>query len=269
MRLLYLFILTISIGLSSCSYGQLTVICSAPPHLKEISAIEYDTKRNVFWVIQDSGNSSNLIAINAQGQITHQLELKDCKNKDWEDLAQDQNGNLYIGDFGNNARSRNTYKIYKVSETNLDQKKTNPELIEFKLPKGMKEQDFESFFIYDEHFYIFSKGDKKTNIYRVPNEKGEHNAKKIGSHEFKGKHNKVTSAAISPDKRIVVLLNGNKLWKLSDFKNDDFFSGDIELMSFNHKSQKEGIGFLNPNEVVVSDERNEKSGGKIYSFKLN
>ena len=176
---------------------------------------------------------------------------------------------MYIGDFGNNDKSRNKYKIYKVKQNKLDQKKADPELIEFTLPKDDKEKDFESFFLLNDSFYLFSKAEKKTVIYRIPNTIGEHKAKKLYSHEFKGKNNKITSAAISDNGKVVVLLNGNKLWKLSKFKEDKFFLGSIEVLEFNHQSQKEGIGFMSKNEVVISDERNGINGGNLYRFSLN
>lgn len=267
LKLLLLFI--IGFNLSSCSYGQLTVVCTTPSHLKEISAIEYDANRNVFWVIQDSGNSNELIAINNRGQVEHQLELKDTKNKDWEDLTKDSKGNLYIGDFGNNNKERNTYKIYKVKESDLDQSKAQPELIAFKLPKDSKEKNFEGFFLFKKHFYLFSKEEGKTVIYKVPNESGEHKAKKIGSHKFHEKASKVTSAAISTDGNTVVLLNHYRLWKLSDFSGDDFFSGSIDKLDLEHSSQKEGVGFLSSNKVVITDERSSWIGGNIYSFEID
>lgn len=258
----------LSVIFTGCSYGQLQVICETESALKEISAIEYDADRDLFWVIQDSGNSNELIGIDKQGRTKQTIELTGYKNKDWEDVTKDDQGNIYIGDFGNNDKSRKKYKIYKVNASDLDKSQAKAILIEFKLPKDHKEQDFEGFFVLREYFYVFSKSDKKTIVYKVPNQEGEHKAKKIGAYEFKGKNNKITSAAISPDEKTVVLLNGSKLWKLSGFKEDDFFSGQIEAMKFNHKSQKEGIGFITNTQVVISDERNVHGGGMFYTFQL-
>ena len=52
-------------------------------------------------------------------------------------------------------------------------------------------------------------------------------------------------------------------------QNDDFFSGNIEELPFDHNSQKEGICFKNDAMVYITDERNGDEGGNIYSFKLN
>ncbi len=70
----------------------------------------------------------------------------------------------------------------------------------------------------------------------------EQKAQLVGSYEFRGKNNKITSLAISPNGRIIVLLNHDKLWNLSNFKNDEFFKGTINQLPFDHDSQKEVSG---------------------------
>ena len=55
----------------------------------------------IFWVHNDSGNPPLLFAIRADGQIVRQFRL-DVPNIDWEDIAIDDQGHLYVGDIGNN-----------------------------------------------------------------------------------------------------------------------------------------------------------------------
>ncbi len=66
----------------------------------------------------------------------------------------------------------------------------------------------------------------------------------------------------------MVLLTHNKLWKLTEYSEDDFFSGTIEKLEFDHNSQKEGINFINNNQVLITDERQKFDGGNIYRFDL-
>jgi len=82
-----------------------------------------------------------------------------------------------------------------------------------------------------------------------------------------GKKNKVTSADISEDGKTVILLNHDKLWKLSQFESDDFFSGKIEAHHFNHDSQKEGLCFKNKKDILITDE--SKKNSNIYLFSFN
>ena len=56
----------------------------------------------IFWVHNDSGNPPLLFAIKGDGQIVRQFRLG-VPNLDWEDIAIDDHGHLYIGDIGNNT----------------------------------------------------------------------------------------------------------------------------------------------------------------------
>ena len=157
----------------------------------------------------------------------------------------------------------------KLNNVDLNKGSTEADIIEFTLPKKQDSKDFEAFFLLNDSFYIFSKETKKFIVLKVPNKPGRHEAIIASEFNLDGKDNKITSADISDDARIVVLLNHEKLWKLSGFENDNFFSGNIEELKFEHNSQKEGICFKDNSTVYITDERNGIDGGNIYSFKLN
>ena len=103
----------------------------------------------------------------------------------------------------------------------------------------------------------------------MPNQIGDHVASYISEVELKGKNTKVTSADISDNGKIVVLLNHDRLWKLTNFKSDNFFDGNIEELPFEHDTQKEGVNLIGVKRVVITDEKTKNEGGKIYSFELN
>ena len=253
---------------TSCNTGKLDVIADLPSSLKEISAIEKTVTSNTLWVIQDAGNNNTLYGLNINGDIVKDIHLKNIQNIDWEDLTSDIDGNIYIGDFGNNSKKRENFAIYKVTNPEDVSSKANAEVITFKLPKGMKSEDFESFFLRHDTFYIFSKDDKKCKLFKVPNIIENHVAEYISDIKLKGKNTKVTSVDISDDGKVIVLLNHDKLWKLTNYSPGDFFSGSIEAIEFDHDSQKEGINFINSNTLLITDEKNKKNGGNLYSIKL-
>lgn len=257
------------IGTSCQSQGQLTIEADIINDLKEVSAAQLDLQSDIIWVIEDAGNEVNLIGLNAKGNPTRTIRINNAKNHDWEDLTSDKQGNIYIGDFGNNNEKRKIFKILKVKHADLFKDEAIAEVIEFTLPKKQGSKDFEAFFIYNNTFYIISKETKKFFVFKVPNVIGKHKAIAVTEHKFKGKHNRITAADISPNGKTIVLLNHDKLWKLSDFKRDDFFSGTIEKLDFNHSSQKEGICFKTNSSVIITDERKGLEGGNIYSFKLD
>lgn len=249
--------------------GQLQFLGDINNSLKEVSAAESIPQSNLIWTIQDSGNDSELLGLNDKGEIIKTITIDNVSNIDWEDLTSDQDGNLYIGDFGNNNKKRKIFRILKINAEDLNRTNATADIIEFTLPKKQSSKDFEGFFLLDDSFYIFSKETKKFFVIKVPNTAGRHEAIMHSDFNLDGKDNKITGADISDDGKIIVLLNHDKLWKLSDFKEDDFFSGKIEELPFEHSSQKEGICFKTNSKVIVTDERNGTTGGNIYSFNLN
>ena len=246
---------------------KLKIITNLPDSLKEASAIELINNSKLLWTIEDSGNKSNIYGLNRTGNIIKKIDIKNAKNKDWEDLSSDKEGNLYIGDFGNNEKKRKLFTIYKIDDLNT--KKTKAKRIDFTLPKQIKSKDFEAFFLLNNHFYIFSKESKSCVLIKVPNKIGKHTAKLVSNFKLDGKNNEITGAAINNKKNTIVLLNHKKLWKLTNFKGDAFFKGDIEALKFDDNSQKEGICFKNSSTVYITDEKTNNRGGNLYEFKIN
>ncbi|MBR9914210.1 MAG: hypothetical protein GYB32_05185 [Algicola sp.] len=262
-------LITLFILNSSCNTGKLNALLDLPSDLEEISAIEVVKDSDILWVIEDAGNKNNLYGLDTKGQIAKDIDIDNVQNIDWEDLTSDQDGNIYIGDFGNNAKKREHFAIYKVSNPENADDSTEADVISFTLPKNMKSEDFEAFFLYNDFFYLFTKDHKKCELIKVPNIVGDHEAVYISEYELPGKHTKVTSADISEDGKTVVLLNHDKLWKLSGFSTDDFFDGDLKSIPFDHDTQKEGINLIAPNKVLITDERDKSEGGNLYSFSFD
>ena len=250
----------------SCSTGNLTVIADLPKSLDEISAVEITPNSNLLWVIEDAGNDTKLYGLNHIGKIDKVLDIINAQNIDWEDLTSDDEGNIYIGDFGNNSKNRSEFTIYKVEHPELALKTIKAKSIIFSLPKDIKTQDFEAFFLLDDNFYIFSKDKKHGKLFKVPNIIGTHQAVFITNFNLKGKNNAITSADVFNNS--IILLNHDKIWKISNYKGDNFFDGDIVALEFNHTSQKEGVCFKDENTLYITDEKAHGEGGNLYELKI-
>ncbi|WP_290699658.1 hypothetical protein [Lacinutrix sp.] len=261
-------ILILSIILVSCQTGKLEVIANIDNKLDEVSANEIIPQSNLIWVIEDSNNKNNIYGLNAKGNISKNIDVSNAKNIDWEDLTKDKEGNLYIGDFGNNSRKRKIFTIYKINKIATIASSTKADIINFTLPKNVPSEDFEAFFLWDGLFYIFSKNDKKTKVITVPNSIGNHEASFYAEYKLEGKNTPITAADISADGKQIALLNHDKVWLISDFKKPNFFKGNVTALPFMHKSQKEGLCFKDSKTIYISDER-KKHDGKIYSFNLD
>jgi len=73
----------------------------------------------IFWVHNDSGNAPLLFAIRSNGRVVRQFRLE-IPNIDWEDIAIDDRGHLYIGDIGNNLGALPMRAIYRIDEPDPD-----------------------------------------------------------------------------------------------------------------------------------------------------
>ena len=80
---------------------------------------------------------------------------------------------------------------------------------------------------------------------------------------------KVTSADISPDGKMIVLLGYGKYWLITDFDLNDFSKATVEEVDIGIRSQLESVSFMNENTLILSDEKSRNTGGNLYTLKLN
>src|SRR5262249_42084786 len=86
------------------------------PAIREASGIVKSRRHpGIFWVHNDSGNPPLLFAVHADGKIVREFRLE-IPNLDWEDIAIDDAGHLYIGDIGNNLGALPFRAIYRIDE---------------------------------------------------------------------------------------------------------------------------------------------------------
>jgi hypothetical protein len=267
--------------LSCQNFGQLILITDLPKDLKEVSGTEIVPKSDLIWMVNDGGNKPVLFGLNSNGKIIKEITIR-AKNNDWEDLASDEKGTIYIGDFGNNSNKRKNLSIIIVEQNELDEKKAEVDEIEFEYPNQTafppkkKEMyfDTEAFFYFNNFLYILTKSRVKgnygkTTLYKIPAKKGNYTAEIVD--EFKSCNDLecwITSADISPNGKKVALLSQKKVLIFSDFKDDKFLSGNVTSINLKYRSQKESITFKDNNTVLITDEKAHDAGGNLYELKL-
>lgn len=231
------------------------------------------------WVIEDSGNKDEIYAVDFKGNIVKEFEVKNAKNDDWEDLAQDKNGNLYIGDFGDNALKRKHSIIYKLPNPEKEKgDKIDAQKIEFSYQdtdENQRAHNAEAFFHWNNSLYIITKNQKKetngtADIYRVPDQNGEHRAQFVGQIKTCGEFSacSITGADISGDGSQIVLLGNGFLWVITNFVWDDFSKGSIKRHDLGLRTQLEAVCFKNDSTLLLSDERSHGQGGNLYELNL-
>ena len=270
----------------ACSQGNKKVLdaIELPKELKEVSGITYVKGNDILYAIEDSGNENTIYGLNAKAELVEEITIEGIENKDWEDITSDADGNLYIGDFGNNENARKDLVIYKVKAKDIQNKKVTaveairfiyPEQTAFPPKKSGLFYDVEAFMLYNNNFYLFTKNRSKnfdgtTLLYCVPNVPGNHQAKLLGSFVTGPdyNHDAITGAALSPDKTKMALLSHSYVWVFKNFASDDFFNGEVTKMDLQHYSQKEAITFKDDATILIADEKTKKVGGKLYQYKI-
>lgn len=145
------------------------------PEIREASGFVKSRKHaDVFWIVNDSGNPSNLYAIRKTGELLASYSVTGAVNLDWEALAIDDNGNLYIGDVGNNVPPGGIARrwVYQVREPDPLQPGETKRSVAvektyyYSFPK--KPFDVEGMFFHHDTLWLVSKVKKGTTLYRLP-----------------------------------------------------------------------------------------------------
>ena len=86
------------------------------PAIVEASGIVKSRRHpGIFWVHNDSGNPPALFAVRRDGSLVRSYRVE-APNVDWEDIAADDSGHLYLGDIGNNDARLPIRAIYRIDE---------------------------------------------------------------------------------------------------------------------------------------------------------
>ncbi|CAN5614112.1 hypothetical protein BH10PLA1_BH10PLA1_02450 [soil metagenome] len=114
----------------------------------------------VFWTHNDSGNPPLIFAIDRSGKMIGSFPVKRT-NRDWEDIAIDDAGRLYIGEIGNNYARHKQLAVYRVDEPDPHKPLAAGQSLDvtatWQLRFPDKPFDCESLFIWKDYGYVVSK----------------------------------------------------------------------------------------------------------------
>ncbi|MDO7853281.1 T9SS type A sorting domain-containing protein [Hymenobacter convexus] len=260
----------------SCQYATtsttLTIKAPLAGAVPESSGLQLTSQG--LWTFNDSGNGPVLFKVDStSGNVLQQVTITNFPNVDWEDIAADAQY-LYVGDFGNNNGDRRDLKVLKVLKSAIGtsaSESVTAQAINFSYPDqtnfspGTNNHNFdcEAFFYFNDSLHLFTKNwaDLRTRYYTIPAQPGTHVAHLKGSFNVNGL---VTAADLNAAGTGAGLLGYNAstgatfLWLLSDFRNGQFLRGNkrrIELPSALLIGQAEGLTFIDPYRVFISNER--------------
>jgi hypothetical protein len=279
MRKLLFLLLPLVFSLASCSKKKTLNVpkqFKLPMELAEVSGLYYQNFDKLWW-LNDSGGQPKLYQTNAKGILSKTILLDNTINKDWEELSHDDQGNIYIGDFGNNRSDRKDLRIYiyQPEKMTLDSITfTYPDQELFPPLSSRCNFNMEAFFWHQGDLHLFSKnrfnvGDYFTKHYVLEAKAGTQVA--VLKDRIFLKDRVVTAAAISPDGNTIVLLyyhykkrkyslpkSRTSVFFFRNFEGTTFFKGEMKkqkvpILIF--ATQYESLDFLDNKNILVASEK--------------
>lgn len=251
-------------------------VCSLPSELHESSGLIV-VSEDLFVSHNDGGNAPELYFFDSTGKLVRTVWVDRVSNKDWEDITQDGNGNIYLGDFGNNNQTRKDLKIYKlppIQTWSTDTVQADSIMFSFAdqtaFPpdNSRKVYDCEAMACWNDSIYLFTKNWSSpftgfTLLYVLPTTPGDYKLMPRDS-VFLGKYREfawVTGASISDDK--LFLVGTTYVWEFDwseGVKWDKMTAHETK-----HVSQKEAIDVIG-STVFITDE-STGGYGNLYRLK--
>ena len=230
--------------------------------------------KNVYWTHNDSGDGPRIFPVTCDGKIIMPkwskdwyagVEIPDAVHVDWEDIAADNDGNLYIGAFGNNDNIRRDLAVYVIKDPYPQEtvrtgvfKKINfhyPEQTEF--PPENNNFDAEALFWARGKLYLLTKhrADKNTCLYRFDSTEAfkDNPLTKLAEFAIGGQ---VSGADCTADGTKLAVLTYKSVWLFeTSGDSDDYFHGKISFLPITMK-QCEAVCIDNDTLIITNEDRN-------------
>jgi hypothetical protein len=250
-----------------------TTLAELPYVLHETSGIVVSGPDSI-WSHGDSGNPNQLSLVNSTGSLLRSITVTNVENNDWEDLARDDQGRVYINDAGNNSHSRNDQAIYRIPNPDSILGDTvSAEIIWFSFedqvlfppPSDQMNFNIEAMIWKDDSIFLFTKDGSEpftgiTKMYVLPDSPGTYQAKWRGSYFVDGTsyEARITGADINLQTGELVLLTSNRILSFRNYPKNDFLKGQVTEYRFDrYAGQLEAIGFLDKDNLYLTNEEDE------------
>lgn len=253
----------------TCTYNGATI---GPKTSKNLNALVKETSglihwNNAVWTHNDDTDTSLYALDTSSAAIIETIPLPQVKNRDWEDIAQDDQY-IYVGDFGNNGNgNRKDLHVLRIEKSSLSSTPRIDTIWFFYADQtdfsgsGANNTDFdcEAFIVTTDSIYLFTKQwvSNKSRIYVMPKLPGSHTAEARGTLNTNGM---ITGATFIENEKLAVLCGYTSalqpfLYLLYDYRDLDFTSGNKRRINLNlGLHQVEGIATLNGLKYYVSNE---------------
>lgn len=234
----------------------------------------------VLWTLNDSGDRARIFALSLDGTVLSEIEVQGAINLDWEDIAIDDHGRLYLGDIGNNANQRRDLAVYVVAEPDP---RAAPGAIEvekmvrfrypdlpYPPPQHQRNFDAESLFVAGDRLYLLTKhrSNTRTRLYRFPftltgeSLSHQHVLEPVGEIDLEGSNSfrggMATAADATPDGRYLAVLSYHALFLFErPASGDNYLENAIRRIDLtrNRMRQCESIAWYDQDLWIGNEQR--------------
>lgn len=262
-------------------------IWNLPSVVPESSGMVMSTNHQI-WTHSDSGDPNLLWKVDTLGNVVRTLRIQNAINTDWEDLARDQQGNIWINDAGNNGQGRRDLKMYRIQNPDLHSLDTVQAIVlnfsfedqtAFPPPVTQHNFDIEAISWFADSLYLFTKDRSTpftgyTKMYVLPADSGNYIARLVDSFfvDADAQRGRITAADIDTSTGTLALLTRAQILCFYNYPGTRFFSGSVHRYFFQGRvDQVEALAFVNRNTLYMTDEGSPANNvnGSLYEVKLS
>lgn len=219
---------------------------------------------DLLWTLNDSGGGPELFALRFSGALVGRVRVKGADNRDWESIAIDDKGRLYIGDFGDNRSDRRDLTVYVVKEPDPTRDRTVKveKRVRFsfrdrdeKRGKNGSAFDVEASFFGDERLHILTKerGTARTSLYRFKPLRHKER-QKLRAREIAPVDALVTGAELHPDQLRLAILTYDSIIVYQRAEPGTPFFSEPPQYSRIEVGQAEGIAWDGEDLLVCNEQ---------------
>lgn len=250
-------------------YGDLKRIASAADkRIHESSGVAASLAHpGIYWTVNDGGPPA-IFAFDRTGKARGYWRVTKARCFDWEALAIGPDGQLYVGDIGDNLRRRKEIIVYRVKEPDPSRSSaaTSPAIpIRLRYPDGS--HDAEAMLVHPRTgaIYIVTKArgrDAETLVFRAspPFASGINNMELVAELNLPNQSaitlmtGRITDASISADGRSVILCDYFRAYesKLRGSRFDEIWKGPWTSMPLAGRAQGEAICYRADGKAIIA-----------------